>query len=196
MALPGSPRKRRTAGEAKQLLLETAARRLKEQGVDGLTVKGVAADAGMSHATLIHHFGSSDGMRRELEVYMTSRLLADIIAALQQDVPAESLCRDLFEALSADGHVRLLAWLAVDDSLSQLEPPGVQDMFGNLIDSVATRLLGGDVTMARNVVLLIACTAIGHGMVREKLPDLIGMSGEERADFPQWLVKRILAANS
>ena len=120
MSVNNQVRKRRTAVEAKSLILETAAERLRDQGVDGLTVKGVAEQAGMSHATLIHHFGSSDGMRRELEVHMTATLLADVVAALQQDVPLEQLCADLFTALSTGGHARLLAWLAVDDSLQQV----------------------------------------------------------------------------
>ncbi len=190
-------RKRRTADEAKQLLLATAARRLREQGLDGLTVKGVAADAGMSHATLIHHFGSSDGMRRALEVHMTARLLADIMAALQQDIPADELCRDLFDALSEDGHARLLAWLAVDDSIGQLDPTeSVKAMFAELITSVAARLADGDEATARNIVLLIASTAIGLGIARDSLPNLIDMTEEQRSAFPQWLVRTIVGGDA
>lgn len=186
-------RKRRTADEAKALLLQTAADRLREHGMDGLTVKGVAEEAGMSHATLIHHFGSSDGMRRALEVHLTARLLADITSALKQDVPAESLCADLFETLSADGHTRLLAWLAVDDSLGQLDHTGgIQDMFGELIRSVASRLAHDDETTAKNLVMLIASTAIGLGITRDSMPNLIGMSDAERDRFPEWLVNTVI----
>jgi len=86
MSVNNPVRKRRTAEEAKTLILETAAERLRDQGVDGLTVKGVAEQAGMSHATLIHHFGSSEDMRRELEVHMTSKLLIRLRTFLRQNI--------------------------------------------------------------------------------------------------------------
>lgn len=182
-------RKRRTAAEAKTLILETAAERLGDMGLDGLTVKGVAEQAGMSHATLIHHFGSSDEMRRELELYMTSNLLADVVAALQQDVPLETLCADLFTALSTGGHARLLAWLAVDDSLlrAEAEPP-IQALFGKIITTLAEQTADKDPGTARRMVLLVATTAIGLGITGNTLPDLLGMEQSEQDTFPQWLV--------
>lgn len=182
-------RKRRTAAEAKTLILETAAERLREKGLDGLTVKGVAEQAGMSHATLIHHFGSSDEMRRELEIHMTAKLLADVVAALQQDVPLEKLCADLFTALSTDGHARLLAWLAVDDNLHQAETtPAIQTLFSKIIDTVAQQTSDKDPATARQMVLLVATTAIGLGITGSTLPDLLGMGEAEQQQFPQWLV--------
>ena len=182
-------RKRRTAQEAKTLILETAAQRLKEQGVDGLTVKGVAEQAGMSHATLIHHFGSSDEMRRELELHMTSNLLADVIAALQQDVPLATVCADLFTALSTGGHARLLAWLAVDDSLIRADAtPPLQALFGKIISTLAEQTADKDPVTARRMVLLVATTAVGLGITGSTLPDLLGMEESEQQAFPQWLV--------
>jgi len=38
--------------------------RLRDHGLDGLNVVDVAADCGRSHATVIHHFGNTAGMRR------------------------------------------------------------------------------------------------------------------------------------
>ncbi len=189
MNVNNSVRKRRTAPEAKILILETAAERLREQGLDGLTVKGVAAAAGMSHATLIHHFGSSDEMRRELEIHMTSKLLADVAAALQQDVPLERICADLFTALSADGHARLLAWLAVDDSLRQVQTtPAIQTLFSKIISTLGEQTADKDPATARRMVLLVATTAIGLGITGSTLPDMLGMSEDEQQQFPQWLV--------
>ncbi len=66
-----SIRRRRTAEESKTIILEVAAKRLREHGLEGLNITGVAEEAGISHATLIHHFGSSGGMRDALADKMT-----------------------------------------------------------------------------------------------------------------------------
>ncbi len=185
-------RKRRTAEEAKLLILRTAAARLRDQGLDGLTVKGVAEEAGMSHATLIHHFGSSEGMRRELEIHMTATLLEDVMAALQQDVPLETLCADLFSTLTNDGHARLMAWMAVDDSVEQGQPsPAIQKLFTDVITTVATHMADKEPATARKVVLLVASSAMGLGISGTVLQDLIGMSEDEVRDFPTWLVANL-----
>ena len=56
------PRRRRTSEQARAAILEVARQRLGEHGLDGLNVVDVARDTGISHATLIHHFGTADGM--------------------------------------------------------------------------------------------------------------------------------------
>ena len=73
-------RRRRTAEESRSLILEVAARRLREYGLDGLNITGVAEEAGISHATLIHHFGSSGGMREALVDKMTLDLMSDLLS--------------------------------------------------------------------------------------------------------------------
>ena len=71
------PRRRRTPEQARAAILEVARQRLGEHGLDGLNVVDVARDTGISHATLIHHFGTADGMRSALVSHMTSQLLRD-----------------------------------------------------------------------------------------------------------------------
>ena len=61
-------RKRRTAAEAREQVLQVAASRLQRYGLEGLNIVGVAEEVGISHATLIHHFGSSEGMRQALSL--------------------------------------------------------------------------------------------------------------------------------
>ena len=64
-----------------------AARRLREHGLEGLNITGVAEEAGISHATLLHHFGSSGGMRDALAEKMTYDLIRDLLAAMDAKVP-------------------------------------------------------------------------------------------------------------
>ena len=180
-------RKRRTADEARQLILNTAERRLREMGLQGLHIVGVAKDAGMSHATLIHHFGSTEGMRRALADHMTEHLIEDVMQALDQDVPPEKLFEDLFRALSGGGHAKLLAWMAVEENNS---PTHAQDMFDDLIRACADRLENFEVEQVRNIVFLVATTAIGAN-IANALPKLIGMNRASVDAFPKWLASQV-----
>jgi len=80
---------RRTAEASRELILTTAARRFRQHGLEGLNIPGVSDDADISHATLIHHFGSSAGMRDALADHMTAELIRGMLAALNEQDMAE-----------------------------------------------------------------------------------------------------------
>ncbi|MFU8817714.1 MAG: TetR/AcrR family transcriptional regulator, partial [Pseudomonadales bacterium] len=140
-------RRRRTPEQARAEILAAAEQRLREHGITGLNVVDVAAAAGMRHATVLHHFGNSAGMRRELVAYMTDRLLRDILEALQQQpgVGAPEILRTLFEALSRGGHIKLLAWLSLGgDELNEGASASAHlaERFAELVPVLAARLQG------------------------------------------------------
>ena len=72
-----STRRRRSPEVARLEILAAAEQRLRSFGVEGLSVVDVAKDCGMSHATVIHHFGNTAGMRQALVAHMSDRLLRD-----------------------------------------------------------------------------------------------------------------------
>lgn len=189
-----SVRRRRTPEQARAEILAAAALRLRQHGLDGLNVVDVAEAAGMSHATVLHHFGSTAGMRRELVAYMTDNLLRDIHAALRQqpDVPAPGILRHLFAALSESGHVKLLAWLSVSGSELQegaAVSAQVAERFAELVPVLAARLHGEaePERAARRLILLIAAAAIGIGVGGAALPALVGLDPADADEFPDWL---------
>lgn len=152
----------------------------------------------MSHATVLHHFGSSAGMRRALVEHMTDRLLRDIVAALQRDPAPDppAILSNLFDALSRGGHAKLLAWLAIGgDALSEdLAPsPQVRALFAELVSELARRLPDGQdrERIARRMIFLIATSAIGYGVAGARLPDVLGMVEGEPQAFPEWLGRQI-----
>lgn len=206
---PTAKRVRRTPEAAKDLILTTAAARLKDQGLEGLNLTGVAEDAGMSHATIIHHFGSSEEMRRALVSHMTASLLADVLSALQKEVPPVELCENLFRTIVENGHARLLAWLAVDNGNQLASPEAeVQSLFTAVIETIAgdlhrehiaeldagagaTRPCAEELERARNIVMLVSSTAIGLGVAGAELGSLLGMSDIEQRAFPRWLAQLV-----
>lgn len=191
-------RRRRSADEARSEILLAAEARLRDHGLDGLNVVDVAAACGMSHATVLHHFGNTAGMRKALVDHMTDRLLRDIISALQREPTPEppEILQRLFDALSRGGHAKLLAWLSIGgEALSEdLEPPQrFQALFDQLVPELARRLPAewDRVRVARRMIFLIATAAIGYGLTGDRLPRLLGMDGAEADAFPEWLGRQI-----
>lgn len=191
-------RKRRTPEVARRQILEAAERRLRDRGVEGLNIVDVAKDCGMSHATLIHHFGSSAGMRRALVAQMTDRLLREVVEALQREPAPEpsEVLTDLFDALSSGGHAKLLAWLSVGEGAltDGAEPsPHLRARFAELVPVLARQLPGGAQReqAARLMIFLIATAAIGYGVAGARLPSMIGMAPSDVERFPAWLGHQI-----
>src|SRR5262245_22968737 len=69
-----APRRRLPAEEARERILEAARTRLKECGPDGLRLQDIAADVGVAHPTVLHHFGNREGLVRAL----VNRTLVDL----------------------------------------------------------------------------------------------------------------------
>ncbi|WP_033282470.1 TetR/AcrR family transcriptional regulator [Streptomyces sp. NRRL F-525] len=77
-----SPKQQRGEVTA-DLLLDAALRLFAEQGEQGLTVNAVTKASGVSLGSLYHHFGSLDGLVDALTERWLSRLLGELITALQ-----------------------------------------------------------------------------------------------------------------
>ncbi len=186
-------RKRRTAEESRSLILEVAARRLRDYGMEGLNITGVADEAGISHATLIHHFGSTAGMREALAEKMTLDLISDLVSALGENVPPSELIGNVFDALAAGGHAKLIAWRAVDagDGSAQRDLSDVASLFERLLATSAEVLQPDTQEELRRMIYFVAVAAIGHGLAGDTLSRMLGMNAEERDAFPAWLSKRL-----
>lgn len=179
-------RLRRTPDEAKALIMEVAAERLGRLGLNGLNISGVAKAAGISHATVIHHFGSTGAMREALLQKMTGDLLSDVMEALQYQQSADKVLERLFGTLSRDGHGKLLAWLALDSQLTGFKATtSTGDLFRNIIDVIVSE--GGNGRDAKYQVYLVAVAALGLGICGDVLAKLVGLSEKEHGQFPSWL---------
>ncbi|MQA04112.1 MAG: TetR family transcriptional regulator [Streptosporangiales bacterium] len=98
---------------ARARIKDAAMRRFGADGVNRVTLRAIAADAGVSPALVVHHFGSKEGLRRAcdaalLEIMHTSRprdLLQDpagLAAALEDSADARRyLARSLLDGSAA-----------------------------------------------------------------------------------------------
>lgn len=57
----------------------------------GAGLRAVAADAGVSPALVIHHFGSKDGLRTACDAYVLERIRSQKEASLTTEAPRESM---------------------------------------------------------------------------------------------------------
>lgn len=120
------PRTRRTAEDARTAILDATERRLVERGPSGIRLQDVAADVGVSHPTILHHFGSRERLveavvKRRVHA-MNHEVILALVGAEQGEAPALALFERLHAALGPGGHARVIAFLALEGRVPGAEP--------------------------------------------------------------------------
>jgi AcrR family transcriptional regulator len=120
------PRRRRTADEARAAILDAAERRLVTAGPAGIRLQEVAADVGVSHPTVLHHFGSRENLVREVCERRYAVIRADLAEAMARSSggadEVAQLVEGVSQALRHDGHARVVFWLALEHMLRDEGP--------------------------------------------------------------------------
>lgn len=109
-----APRRRLTAEEARARIMEAAERKLAEVGPEGLRLTDLAAELGISHPAILHHFGS----RKDLVVAVIARAIGRLNERLSQAIASRAhgraaLLDMVAEFYAAEGQARLIAWLVL-----------------------------------------------------------------------------------
>jgi TetR/AcrR family transcriptional regulator, regulator of cefoperazone and chloramphenicol sensitivity len=71
---------------ARAIIRNAALRLFADRGTDAVTVREIATQAGVSPALVLHHFGSKDGLRAEVDAFATQAF-----DAIFQEMPADEL---------------------------------------------------------------------------------------------------------
>ena len=172
-------RRRRTPEEAKREALASARKLLLQGGPEAVTLAAIAKEIGVTHAALLHHFGSAAGLQSELIAMMVQDLgnaLGALVSRLRTDrgAPLE-VVSEVFRAFSEGGAARLAAWVALSGDLSHLEP--IRAAVVDLVDAVGERLGDTDGQTRSRVsaaVLLIAVSAFGDALIGAPLREMLG----------------------
>jgi TetR/AcrR family transcriptional regulator, repressor for neighboring sulfatase len=172
-------RRRRAPEEAKAEALASARSLLLSGGPDAVTLHAIAKDIGVTHANLIHHFGSAAGLQSALMGMMVQDLaqaLDAVVGRLRTDrgAPLE-IVSEVFKAFDHGGAARLAAWIALSGDLSHLEP--IRAAVQSLVVAIGERL--GDTdgqarTRISGAVLLIALSAFGDALIGAPLREMLG----------------------
>jgi AcrR family transcriptional regulator len=137
-----SPRRRRSAEVARREILDAAQRRLDAGGPDAIRLQDIARDVGIAHPTILHHFGSREGLIRALDARAV-HALSDDVSAMLRSKPAQDSGADLLERLSHTmddlGLARLIAWWAMREpnarALDGIDPPALVQNISQIICS-------------------------------------------------------------
>ncbi|MFT4854420.1 MAG: AcrR family transcriptional regulator [Cyclobacteriaceae bacterium] len=191
--MPTPPRVRRSPEEARRLILDTAGKRLAEFGIKGLNIKDIAADSGINHGTLLHHFGSAEGMRNALLVKLSEELINEMSMILTSGAPPAQLFMELFRLMSQTGQTKLLAWRALEDygDVPASQPGPSEALIQQLLAGVTQKIQSHDEALARNIIFLALSSAIGWGICSPKLKHTLGMSADLQDQFPVWVGEQL-----
>jgi AcrR family transcriptional regulator len=111
-------RRRRDAESARTEILDAAEKRLVSAGPGGIRLQEVAADAGVSHPTVLHHFGSREALVDAVVVRALQRINTRLVEAIQASQGDETrlaaMLDAVFDAMAGSGHARVLMWLALE----------------------------------------------------------------------------------
>jgi AcrR family transcriptional regulator len=194
------PRRRLGAEAARELILDATEKRLIAGGPSGIRLQEVAAEAGVSHPTVLHHFGSRERLVEATIARSLEAINAGVIAAIRASSGDEEHLEEIMEnvarTMARTGHGRVMMWLALEGS-------GVEGGDGGLRNVVeaahAMRLArkkharkATREDTARTVVLA-ALVLVAGSVLAPKLLENAGLGGDERAaaGFRRWFARLV-----
>ena len=195
---PPVRRKRRSPEDAREEILASARRFLLAEGPEGITLKAVAGELGMSHANLLHHFGSAAGLRSALVAEMSRTVIAavqDVSARAREGTADRRQVADLvFDAVDAGGAGRLIAWMALSGETRQLEPvfDAVRDLADALEASGPPDRKNARERIATEI-LAVLLPSIGDALIGRELHQALGRSRETGRDLATLAMRTVAA---
>lgn len=172
-------RRKRSPEEAREEALAAARQLLLTGGPKAVTLSNVGKAVGMTHANVIHHFGSASELQSALMGSMVSDLaqsIEDAVAHVRSDEAAPRQLVDIvFDAFEKGGAGMLAAWMALSQEISHLDP--VSDVVKALVKAIEDRAQVDSEAAHRRVtsaVLLISLCAFGDSVIGDPLREMLG----------------------
>lgn len=199
-------RVRRSAEESQRVILDAAAKRLAEQGPEGIRLQDIARDVGISHPAILHHFSSRAGLVAALVDRVTAQLRKNLLTVLEsenEEHPEHQvslLVNDTFDAMSDQGAAKLLAWLVMTGAGPKRNPSldvmadiidGVHDARGEYADKIGSPHPDKEDTIF--LTLLVANAAFGEAVMGSYYYKACGLDEDPniRRRFREWLGRLI-----
>jgi AcrR family transcriptional regulator len=193
---------RRTSELTRRAILDAAAKQLDRVGPAGLRLQDVAAEVGVSHPAVLHHFGSREGLVQavvERSIVLLQEDLVRAFAEIRGEAAADArVFESVLGALSDRGPARLIAWL----SLSGYDPfdsDAVRRNWKRLID--ATHALRPKANKRRDLsyedtqftVVLSALALLGLAIAGRPAFGAAGLptAASHQKQFRVWLFKTL-----
>lgn len=194
---PQKQRRRRDAESARAEILDAAEKRLVTVGPSGIRLQEVAADAGVSHPAVLHHFGSREGLVKAVITRSLAEINARLVLAIAQSTgeveQVTAMLDAVFDALAEQGRARVVMWLALAGH--RIEGPDAR--LSPVVDAThalrQTKLAGKRRAPSRedtaHVVVLATLALVGSAVMGPALLSNAGLSEDVAAErrFRSWL---------
>lgn len=195
------PRRRRTAEEARGAILDAAERQLIAVGPAGIRLQDVARDVGVSHPTVLHHFGSREGLVEAVVARSLDALHDDVVAALLAAPAGEGQVAALLDgistALAARGQGRALMWLALEEGEPKRDDLRLRQQAEAVHALRVTRFPEAPeppMEDSQFIVVLAAATLMANSVLGAHLLRGVGAKGAQApARFRAWLARLLIA---
>jgi AcrR family transcriptional regulator len=106
------PRRRLSAEDARARILLAAERKLAEVGPEGLRLTELAAELGISHPAILHHFGSREDLVAAVVAHAFEHTNEQLVRAIAGREQSRAAIFDMIaEFYGKNGNARLIAWL-------------------------------------------------------------------------------------
>ncbi len=196
------PRRRLDAQSARALILDAAEKRLVLVGPSGIRLQDVAADAGVAHPTVLHHFGSRELLVKAVITRALGAINAAIVQALAaasgDDEKLETMIANIGVALEASGHARVVLWLALEGQRIE----GAEVRLSDVVDAThalrAQRLKGRKKAPREDTaraVVLAALTLVTTAVLGPSMLENAGLAHDSAAveQFRRWVARLLMA---
>lgn len=180
-------RKRLSPEESREAALVAARALLVEVGPQAVTLKAVAGRIGRTHANLLHHFGSADGLQNALIASMAQHVVGGIREAVlrsrEVQDPAEVV--DLtFDAFGKNGAGALASWMILSGNEDALDP--ILTAIHDLVEELAEDH-GGDVPI-REETLQLVLMALGDALLGGPMARALGLPRDKAREIARQML--------
>lgn len=195
-ARPG--RRPRDAASTRSAILRAAEQRLIDGGPEAIRLEKIAADAGVSHPAILHHFGSREGLVEAMVLDGLRRLQEQILEGWPstKEPDVEGTFERFYEIASRHGVARILAGLILMGRHFGAMAPDV-------FRPAAERLHAGRVRRAQRdgtrmpeledslfAATFLVILVLGDSLFGDSVRRAIGLrSKDSAANFRRWLIK-------
>ncbi len=190
-ARPHQKRRKRSGAEVREEGLAAARGLLLGGGPAAVTLASVGQEIGMSHANVLHHFGSAAGLQSALMGSMITDLtiaLDNVVELLKTDAAAPRTVADrVFDAFDKGGAGQLAAWIILSGDVAHLEP--VRNAVRGLVEAIVGQSTDDAAPdRVRAAVLMMAVTAFGDALIGPHVREMLDQPEDAMRD----LIARIL----
>jgi AcrR family transcriptional regulator len=195
LVLTPRARLRRTSEGAQDNILAAAEKILVESGPQNLKLVEVARRAGVVNATVLHHFGSIDGVQAALMTRMIADLVSRILAVTDHVTDPSAFATQsteaLFDAFEAKPVARLAAWLELTGESRRLTT--VREAVRSVLSTRMVEQAGMPVAVVEDFILLCLSMALGAGLFGATLGSLLGRPEGRARDMALAILQRRVA---